>query len=254
VGARDTGEVAVLHKALDILEFLANGETATVLELCAATAITKPTAYRILATLERRSYVAKTGQVRRYALGPGLHGLTRSVRSTVDLIAAARPAMRALWDEFGETVNLGLLNNGRILYVDILESAAGLRTTVELGASDHAHSTALGKSILAGLDEAEALRALDGVELVRRTPRTIVDVGAFVQELAATRERGYAIDDEENEVGSRCVAAAIARGGGVPLAAALSVSGPAMRMPDELVARIGARTREACLALGAAFA
>lgn len=239
-----SGEVGVLNKSLDVIEAMARNEGMTVADLSSVSGVNKAAAYRILNTLERRGYAVRApGEVRRYSLGPAMKSLTRDSSSPGDLIELARPRMRRLWEEFDETVNLGVMSNNQVLYLDILESERGLRTTVAVGTHDDLHSTALGKAMLATLPTSEARALLTRTDLVRKTPHTITSVPELMRDLEVTRQRGYALDDEENEAGARCIAAAVA-GPGPNLLGAQSVSGPTWRIDNQMVERIGARLRE----------
>jgi IclR family acetate operon transcriptional repressor len=161
--------------------------------------------------------------------------------------------MRALWESYGETVNLGIQVGGRVLYQDLIESPQRLRTTSRVGSSDPLHSTALGKAILAFLPTSEASRLLISTVWERRTPMTRVGVEALLEDLEVTRRRGYAVDDEENELGSRCVAAGVLDPEGTPVAA-LSVSAPTVRFDDERLGLIGQAVIRSSRELSAAFA
>jgi IclR family transcriptional regulator, acetate operon repressor len=241
-----SGEVGVLHKTLDLLEALAGIDDATVAELAGETGVNRAAAYRILNTLERRGYVVRNADdVRRYSVGPALRTLARDENSPGDLLVTARPHLRSLWEEFGETVNLGVLSDDRVLYLDILESDQGLRTTVEVGSYDAVHATALGKAMLAALTDSQAKEILQRTDRVARTPRTLTSIQGVLRQLPDIRRRGYALDDEENETGARCVAAAVTTSKGAPRGA-LSISAPAWRMPDDVVKRMGARLRQVC--------
>ena len=240
------GEVGVLHKTLDVLEALAGTDELSVSELSAASGVNKAAAYRILNTLERRGYVVRgTDDVRHYSLGPALRALVRDTQSPGDLLVAARPELQSLWEEFGETVNLGVLSGDRVLYLDILESDQGLRTTVQVGSHDDIHSTALGKAMLSALPVSDARHLLRSTERTAKTAHTITSLPELIAELDTVRRQGYALDDEGNEQGARCVAAAVIDRRGRPLGA-MSVSAPTWRMPDETVAKIGQRLRAAC--------
>lgn len=248
---RHPGEVGVLNKALDIAEALAKAEdSCTVAEVSTSAGVNKAAAYRILHTLERRGYALRdAGEVRRYSLGPAFRSLTRESEASRGLLAAARPVLNSLWKAYGETVNLGVMAQDQIVYLDILESDQGLRTTVTVGSVDHIHSTALGKAMLAALSSAEARLILAGTQRVARTPRTVTSLPKLMAELKKVRAAGYAFDDEENEPGARCVAAAVVDADSRPIGA-LSVSGPSWRLPDEVVERIGVHLVRACSELG----
>ncbi len=240
-----TDSVAVLDKALDLLECLLKRPDQTVAELAQATEVTKAAAYRILSTLERRGYVATYERVRRYSIGHALRAYAQAADGPDRLIDAARPAMRALWEETGETVNLAVLAQGGVLYVDVLESGQGLRATANIGALDALHSTALGKSMLALMPPPERESVLAEAKLVSRTAHTETDPARLREAIERAAHSGYAIDDEENELGMRCVAAPIVNSDGWPLAA-ISVSGPSSRMSHDAIARIGPRLSQAC--------
>jgi IclR family acetate operon transcriptional repressor len=241
---RARSDVGVLHKTLDVLESLADGRPLTALECAEQTGISKAAAYRILGTLEGRGYVMRDEATRRFAIGTTLLGLSRAVLASADLVGAARRVMRRLRDEFGETVNLGALSLGRIVYLEMLESERGLRTTVDAGSFDHAHTTALGRAILAALPEEEARAIVETLELVAVTARSPVRVDTVLAEVERTRTRGYAVDDEENELGVRCVGVPIhdERGRGI---AAISISGPVSRIEPKLMPQIAASLIEA---------
>lgn len=236
--------VAVLGKALDLLEAVAAGSPLGLSELSVRTGVTKASAFRVLSTLESRGYVGKDPHTRKYQPGPKLIALGTAVVSGLDLVRCARPTLEALHTEFRETVNLGVLSEGHILYLDMLESRQGLHTAANIGSRDPIHCTSLGKAMLACLPSDEARLLLSAMRLTSTTPRTLVTIAALERELEAVRQRGFALDDEENEVGARCVGVAVCDSGRRPLAA-LSVSGPAWRLDDAAVERIGARLRAA---------
>ena len=243
-GRRREYDVAVLGKALDLLEALADGGELGLTDLSRRGHVHKTSAYRILTTLERRGYVLKDKEDRTYAPGPKLLAVSAAFVSGLGLVQVARPVLEAVHAEFGETVNLGVLNDRRVLYIDMLESTQGLRMAARVGAEDALHSTALGKAILVCMSPEELKPLLAGYKWERRTRRTITTVETLQRELARVRQRGYAIDDEENETGARCVGVPIRDRDGRPIAA-LSVSGPASRLPYPILKRIGKRLKAA---------
>jgi IclR family acetate operon transcriptional repressor len=152
--------------------------------------------------------------------------------------------MEVLLQELGETVNLGVVSHGQVVYLDTIESTHRLRSTVQISLRDRVHSTALGKAVLAALPVEEARKSLEDMDRVPMTPNTMVDVEPLLRELEIVKVRGYAIDDEENEIGSRCVAAAILGSSSRPIAA-ISVSAPTSRMVGKTLDRVGQRVSEA---------
>lgn len=243
-GDRSVYDLAVLQKALDVLEIVAERPEVGLSELSELTGASKTSSYRILSTLESRGFVVKDPVTRRYSPGPRLIAVAYGVIGRLDLVGIARPALEALHRQFDETVNLGVLVDNRVLYVDILESAQALRMAARPGARDALHSTALGKAILSVLPAADARRILKTYRRVAPTPRTITALEPLMTEVAVTRARGYAVDDEENEVGSRCVAVPLVGPAG-DVVGAVSVSGPAVRLPAGAVTALGDRLIEA---------
>jgi len=249
--SRETGadrgsvyDVAVLQKALDILEIVTQTGDLGLADLAARTGASKASSFRILSTLHRRGYVSKDPATRRYTPGPRLVALSFANVSKLQLVPRARPVLESLREEFGETVNLGILAGHDVLYLEIAESARSLRMSSVVGARDRLHSTSLGKAMLAELPADEARRLLEAYERRPATRRTIVDLEALMAELRATKERGYSIDDEENEVGARCVGVAIVDVSGRPQAA-ISVSGPTARVFDRTIDAIGEQLKVA---------
>jgi IclR family acetate operon transcriptional repressor len=247
--ARPDG-VAVLNKALDILEALvAAGESVGLTELSRAAGINKATAHRILTTLEARGFLAREPDSRRYVPGSRLVAMATAVTAGTDLVQAALPVLESLRKEFGETVNLGVVVNDAVEYLYIIEADHGLRMAARPGAKDWVHSTALGKAVLARMDLGDIDELLARIDLHRLTPNTITDRILLRKELSQIQSRGYAIDEEENELGARCIAAPIVDASGTSVAA-LSISGPMARVTEELVPVIGQRLVTSAAALG----
>ena len=248
----EPNSVAVLDKALDLLECLADGSDRSVAELAEAAMISKAAAYRILHTFERRGLVVTYGRVRRYRIGYALLAYGEAARHSDRLLPAALPAMRELWKQSGETVNLGIRSRGHVLYIEVLESTRGLRATGQAGSLDALHSTALGKAMLSRLPDSDLRRAISQAELKPRTEHTVTDRRLLLRTIQKVREIGFAIDDQENEIGMRCVAAPIVNPDGWPLAA-LSVSGPTSRMTPKVVEALGSQLQESCVGVAKAL-
>lgn len=244
--------VAVLDKALDLLECLADGRDRSVAELAEAAMVSKAAAYRILHTLERRGFVVTYERIRRYRVGYALLAYGEAARHSDRLLLAALPAMRELWKHSGETVNLGIRSRGQVLYIEVLESTRGLRATGQAGSLDALHSTALGKALLSRLPDSDLRRAISQADLKPRTEHTVTDRRLLLQAIQKVREIGFAIDDQENEIGMRCVAAPIVNPDGWPLAA-LSVSGPTSRMTPQVVEALGSQLQESCAGVAGAL-
>ncbi|HUG09024.1 MAG TPA: IclR family transcriptional regulator [Acidimicrobiia bacterium] len=230
-------------RVLDILDLLRQRpDGATLKELAQVTEMPKSSVFRYLVTLESRGYVERTEK-------DGAFRLSSAFISTeahhLELLAnRARPRMEELRDRFGETVNLAVLDDTRIIYLEIVESRRSMRWVVAKGDREHLHSTALGKAVAIVLDDEEISSILKAEGMPARTERTIRDPGEFLRLIAQARIDGYAIDDEENEQGGRCVAVPIR---GSNPRAALSLSAPTSRLSiadAEGVARVLDETAE----------
>lgn len=215
-------------KALMVLECVADADrplsAAEVAKLCN---ISRPTAYRLLSTLAVRDYVTQVNGSF-FRLGAQALSLSRKLLDSIDLPELARPYMRQLGDLTNETVYLSTLQGAEILYIAKIESTQAIRTSCIIGTRNHLYSTSMGKAILAFLPAAEQARLVEQIDLKPLTDKTILNRDTFVAELANIRQRGYAVDDEENEVGVRCVGAPIFDRTG-HVFAAISVSAPAYR-------------------------
>ena len=235
----NTYAIAVVNRALDVLDLLTEADAPLgATEIARRIGTTKSAAFRILTNLERRGYVAKEAQTSRYTLGARLVVVGQRAVRSLDLRRRARPVLEALHARFGETVNLAVLNQGTVVYIDIVESPHSLRTAATVGALDAVHSTALGKAMIAFLPEAEQAVLLSP-PLVARTPRTLTDGEALARELARVRGAGVAEDNGENETGARCFGAPVFDHQGRPCAA-ISLSGPESRLDDARATEIKA--------------
>jgi IclR family acetate operon transcriptional repressor len=147
------------------------------------------------------------------------------------------PYLQRLRDHFQETINLGVLSGHRVTYLEILESPKSMRLAARRGDRDHVHSTVLGKAFAAHLPQDQVLTILAAEGMPKLTPRTITDPDAHLEELRAVRERGYALDDRENEEEGRCLGVPIL---GYSLPAAISLSAPQSRFALDHVDNVAA--------------
>ncbi len=215
--------VQSVERAVALLELLGRaGRPLTAVELAAASSLPRPTVYRLLQTLATHGMISASDH--RFAIGPRVLWLAGQRLEQIELRAAGRPVLLELRDRTGETAHLGVLEQGQVVYIDKTEAPGPMRMASAIGKIMPAHSTALGKAMLAHLPAGEVAAVLDLWGLPRRTPRTITDRRRFAAELAAVRARGYAVDNVENEEGVRCVAAPIFDHAG-RVAGAVSLSG-----------------------------
>jgi IclR family acetate operon transcriptional repressor len=225
------GAVQSVSRALSLLELLAQaGGRLPISELAQRSGLSLGTVHRLLATLASRGYVRQDAD-RRYALGAAL--LPLGDAATRLLSSWALPFLAELANECGETTNLAVLDGDYVCYIAQAPGRHRMRMFTEVGRRVLPHSTAVGKVLLANSGEERLRRLVARVGLPARTPRTLTTLPALVAELAKVRDQGWAVDDEEEEPGVRCLAVPVRSDGG-EAAAALSVSAPASRLePDD---------------------
>lgn len=239
-------KVQVLDRTCDILDCLASrGPELGIAEITVALGLSKTTVHRLVSALAHRDYVRKVPDTGKYRLSTKLVELGEKARYSDGLATAASPYLRRLVAETGETAHLGVLRDGEVVSICALESKHTLRTPATVGGHTAAHSSSLGKCLLADLDSAELKLVLNSHGLVRFTARTIVTEQLLFSELAKVRRQGYAIDEEEFEPGLKCVGVPVYDQSG-SARAALGIAGPSNRMGrDVLSVRIEAVMRVA---------
>jgi DNA-binding IclR family transcriptional regulator len=245
-----------LRRALAILAYVeahAGGRGVSLSGLADALSLNKSTILRLTAPLSEAELLARDAETGRFRLGLGALRLGQAYLSTLDLRTAAAERLRALQRTARETCHLVVYDAPDVVYIDKVENEANVRMGSRVGSRAPMYCTAVGKAVLAWLDE-PAREAVIAAGLPAVTPYTITDPDTLRAELGRIRERGYAVDDRENETDVRCVAA--------PLfdhedrvVGALSVSGLSSRMTPaairELAPRVAATGRQISRELGA---
>ncbi|GAA2488186.1 allantoin degradation transcriptional regulator AllR [Streptomyces thermolineatus] len=227
------GGVQSLERAFDLLERTADaGGEVGLSELAASSGLPLPTIHRLMSTLVDRGYVRRQPN-RRYALGPRLIRLGESASRLLG--AWARPHLAELVEATGETANMAVLDGDEAVYVAQVPSRHSMRMFTEVGRRVLPHSTGVGKALLSTVPDEQVRALLARTGMPPATDRTITDPDVFLSELARIRRDGYAVDDNEQEIGVRCLAVTVP---GAPAAAAISVSGPAGRVTEAATSRI----------------
>ena len=221
--------VQSVERAFSLLEALAADDRELALaDVAARAGLAVPTAHRLLATLRELGYV-RQDERRTYALGAALIGLGE--RATPQLAELARPVLIRLEEAAQETANLAVLDGDLVTYIGQVPSRHRMRMFTEVGRRVLPHASGVGKAMLAALPEPRVRTLVARTGLPRYTPTTVTTEEDLLADLRATRGRGFAIDDGEQEVGVRCIAVAVPG-----TAAAISISGPSVRMTDAIVA------------------
>ena len=201
--------------------------------LAARLGLAKSTVHRLATTLVEYDILEQNRESGKYRLGLALFELGTLVRRKMDAASESQAQIHALADSSGETVQLAILDHLSVLYIRIRESRQAVRMSSGLGSRAPAHCTSVGKALLAYQPPEIVQQVIDN-GLKRYTVNTITERAALLEELASIRSRGYAIDDEEIEVGLRCIAAPIRDHSG-QVVAAISVAAPVQRMSKKNV-------------------
>jgi IclR family acetate operon transcriptional repressor len=242
-----TAGVQSVSRALDLLEHLADaGGTAGLSELATRSGLPLSTVHRIIRSLVAGGYLAQDRD-RRYRLGLRLVPLGEAAHGSLAPWTARLPA---LVERTGETANAATLVGPSVLFVARVASTFAMRSAGQVGRRKPVHASAAGKALLSLLPD-DAVEAVLGTltdgsppRLPALTARTITSVPALVEQLDLVRSHGYAVDDEEEETGARCVAVPVPA---APVPLALSLSGPSARITRERVPELAAALRGATL-------
>ena len=255
-GDDEAGSVTrTLDRGLAILEAVASVGEASLSEIARATQMSASTAFRLIETLERRAFLARSEDSGTYRIGSRAFDVGSAFSSAARLNDAARPLARRLSEELGESVALGVRDGSQVMYVEQFESRSAVRMLARLGTRMPVHCTAIGKVLVAWLWESRIDEIVGPEPYAGATAATLTTRSALLAELARVREQGWAVDAQEFEPDVRCIAAPVRNRDG-EVVAALSVSAAAGRLgparmdavaqplratADELSSRLGWR-------------
>ncbi|MBP3041262.1 IclR family transcriptional regulator [Bacillaceae bacterium Marseille-Q3522] len=221
-------EVATLKKGLLILDALQEEESMTLSEVMNRFSLNKSTTFRLLYTLELMGYVKKTEQA--YSITDKVGGRSNPHNARLNWLSV--PPLYQLSAEIGETAYVGILHGTDIVTTQVVDGKQSVRSHSEVGERAPAHLSALGKVIIAFLADRERESLLRQLTFVQKTANTFIDPHLLKEHLKVIRGQGYAVDDEETEIGLRCIAAPIMYEEEV--IAAVAISGPSIRLHKKL--------------------
>jgi IclR family acetate operon transcriptional repressor len=237
------GGVQSLRRALSIMRVIAAaGDGATLTEIARATNLASSTVHRLLTTLQQDHFIQFKADGARWMVGVDAFTVGSAFLGVRDIARSARPLLRRLMEQSGETANLAILSDDMAVYMEQVESMQTVRAICKPGGRAVLHSTSLGKSMLAAMRSEEVNRILMTKGMARFTPKTIDTAARMTMHLSEVRAVGYAVDDEEYTAGLRCVAAAVLNEHSEPVGA-ISISGPAIRVTRERVPQLGSLVR-----------
>ncbi len=231
--------VKSVDRALNILEVVSQSkEPLGVTELSNKMDLNKSTVYRMLNTLQYRGYIAQDNENDKYTTGLKLFELGSLVINELDLRKATISYLEDLMKLTGETVHLGILDDGEVIYIEKVESSETIRMHSKIGKRVYAHNTSLGKILLAYSDEEVMENILNNKGLPKTTENTIIKQKKFKKHLQQVKEQGYAVDNEESEKGINCIAGPIFDHKG-EITAAFSISVPKIRLNVDITKKYG---------------
>ncbi|WIX32920.1 IclR family transcriptional regulator [Salinicola sp. JS01] len=253
-GKSGGGHSQSLVRGLTILEALAAAPNGLALsEAADAVGLAPSTAHRLLQALHQQGFITQDGSNGLWRIDVKTFRIGNSFLEARDFVATARPFLRRLTALSGETANLGIRDDGMVVYLAQSESPQMMRMITRLGSRAPLHASGVGKALLAWMPEPEFARIMGGRVLEGETPNTLTDLPTLRAQLETIRRQGYAVDREEHAIGLNCVAATLHDESGLPLAA-ISVSGPVARIDDsrlpELAALVADTAREITARLG----
>src|SRR3954462_1236114 len=227
-----------IERAADILElFLTSHPEQSIKEISDKLNLSKSTVHGIIKTLEHRGYLEQNSDNLKYRLGIKLFELGNYVGKNLDIGRVARPIIKDLVEELNETVHLVTLQRDELIYIEKVEGPSALTIYSHIGKRAPFHCTGVGKVILAQLSEKEVDRILSSVSLEAFTEFTMTNIEEIKSILPTIREQGYAFDDEEIELGLKCIAAPIFNHQGNVIAS-ISCAAPKMRLDEERLPKV----------------
>ncbi|KAA5605026.1 helix-turn-helix domain-containing protein [Roseospira marina] len=238
-GKVEPGGVQSVRRAIAVLKALTTtDEGLTLTEVCQTVGLAPSTAHRLLTTLQDERFARVDPATGLWSVGVEAFSVGNGFLRARDLVSMARSEMRQLMYDSGETVNLAVEDEGQATYLAQVECREMMRAFAKPGARVPLHCSGVGKALLAAMEPVAVQRMLEERPPVRATQRTLASASQLMTDLEATRARGYAIDDQEQAIGLRCVAAVIRDEHGGPMAA-VSLSGPMARITDARVPMLG---------------
>ena len=241
----DPSPAIAVERALNILEAAAQRRDGlTNAEISRRLGIPKSSASYILRTLEKRSYLRREAETGRYRLGLKILSLGGDAQANLDIADVALPFMRVLGEKIRMTVHLAVLDQGEAVYIEKVEAPGFFKVNTWVGRRMFLHSTSVGKCLLAWLPKHDIDNIVKQQGLKKRTPKTITSITRLISELEHVKQSGYAVDDEENSLGARCLGAPIFDTIG-NVTAALGASGTLTQTDEASMPRIIEALKEA---------
>ena len=230
--------MTTIGKALDVLEiFLARDDDIGLSELASLSGLNIATTHRIVFTLVKRGYLNQKQKRQKYSLSTKFLQYSNVLSRRMKIRDIAFPIVDALNKMVGESVNIAIMDRNEVVYIEHIETNKSLRIFTQVGNRVPLYCTGVGKIFLAHMDDDELQKALTITELLPQTINTVTDIERLKQELALVKTESVATDNEEMEIGVKCIASPVKNSAG-SVVAAISVSGPTARLSNKRVNEI----------------
>lgn len=252
VDKTEQNTIKSLDRALNVFAYLSEEQGKPLTVLAEETGQSPATVYRILITLLGQGLVEFDPAEQVWHIGPRAFVIGSRFLRRTSLVDRARPVMRRLMEITGETANLGVEREGMVLFLSQVETHESIRAFFPPGTLSQMHASGIGKALLANMETTLQARLLRDMTLTRYTPHTITTVEGIIQDLANIRTAGYALDNEEKNLGMRCIAAPVFDYNR-EVVAGISVSGPVSRLSMENAADLAQHVMYAAAELTSAI-
>lgn len=243
--------IQVADRLFETMEYLGEHGACGLMEISEALALNKSTAHRILNSLIYMGYAKQDSATTKYSLTFKVWDLANQLLTHIDIVDLARPHLKELVKQAGETVHLVQRDGIKAVYIDKVESYQNsVRLVSKVGKSIPLYCSGVGKALMAEMELSEVKAIWEKSKIQSLTPHTITDFDQLLEVLDQVRKKGFALDDEENEMGVRCIAACIHDYRGKPKYA-FSISAPINRMTDQRIAELSHAVKDTQKALEA---
>lgn len=250
--AAQPSSVQALDRALHILEIMSEADGLTLTEIANQADMAPSTAHRLLMTLQGRGFVQVDDEMGRWVVGVGAFGVGMAFLRGRKLVTTGRAVMHELMEESGETANLGVEDEGEVVFISQVETHEAIRAFFRPGRRGAIHASGIGKALLAAMPDERVRALIKAKGLKGFTANTHTDIDSLLADLAEIRSRGWSLDNEEATLGMRCIGSVIYNEYGEAIAG-VSISGPTVRITDERLGELGDLVKRASLDITAAI-
>ncbi len=232
------GTVKALDRSLILLKHLSQEGQVSLSNLALTLGMPPSSAHRVLTTLQKHRLVEFDASTQEWMIGIEAFRIGSAYLVRTNLVEASRQTIRNLMERTGETANIAIADDGDVVFVSQVETHNPIRAFFRVGTRSHMHTSGIGKALMADMTRADVEKILQQKGLPQFTAKTLTSPHSLFDDLEAIRKRGWSLDDEERHSGMRCVAASIYNALGEPVAG-VSVSGPTVRLSDQVISELG---------------